>query len=217
MIITQDLVTCACLRMRTEMESLGNFRFRCPICAFTIRLRTQNAPKEWYLNECADTSPAYPLCENCNSGMHSSGPGYDFHESSYFMDCAFYCPRNDSHVVGAYFQLIPKEAWDSANEAATQNLIDLTVENASFEVPSAADKAELLRVTAEGGILVDLSGLTKDEKHNVADACKYYEHAGLLFNLMISEDRIGFVPDKRLLESLHAAKSLTIKKPHLDQ
>ena len=143
---------------------------------------------------CLDASAAYPFCETCNSGMHSSGPGYDFHESSYFMDCAFYCPRNNGHVVGAYFKLIPKEAWDTANEAATKNLIDLAQVNALFEVPSAADKAELIRVTPEGGILVDLSGLTKDEKHDVAESCKYYEHAGLLLNLTISEHTIGFVP-----------------------
>jgi hypothetical protein len=114
-------------------------------------------------------------------------------------------------------QTIFKEEWLSASEAATQNLIDLAVENALIEVPSAADKAELKCMTAEGEIVVDTSGLTEEEKRTVADACKYYEHAGLLSNLKISEHSIGFVPDKRLSESLQAVKSIAIRKPHLNQ
>ncbi len=217
MIITQDLVTCACARMRTEMHSIGNFRFRCPLCSLTIQLRIKIAPEEWYRNECGDTSRDYPFCEPCNFGMRYSGPGYDFHSDSYFMDCAFYCPRNDSHVVGAYFKPISNEEWNTANESATQNLINLALESILLDVPSAADKAELISATPDGGILVDISRLSEEHKQNVADACKYYEHAGLLFNLTIRENKIGFVPDKRLSGSLHTARLATIHKPHLDQ
>ncbi|MCI0603412.1 hypothetical protein L0156_10405 [bacterium] len=133
------------------------------------------------------------------------------------MDCAFYCQRNDSHVVGAYFKLISNEDWDTAKESATQNLIDLALDSVLFDVPSAADKAELISATPDGGILVDISKLSEEHKQDVADACKYYEHAGLLINLTISENKIGFVPDKRLSDSLHKARLATIHKTHLDQ
>ena len=149
--------------------------------------------------------------------MHYSGPGYDFQGDSYFMDCAFHCPRNDSHVVGAYFKLIPNEEWGTAKESATQNLIDLALESVLFDVPSAADKAELISANPDGGILVDISELSEAQKRDVVDACKYYEHAGLLINLTISKNMIGFVPEQRLSESLHKARLATIHKPHLDQ
>lgn len=190
-------------------------RYQCPVCSLEITLATDTLPEKWYEEDWRDPSLS-PICHACNKPMEASntgcGRGQGAYAGRYFNAAVFVCRDSQRHMVSGYFVEVSKETYDDLGRQAMFNwrqmqedVAEQLVQGTLLEAADPATVTTKMGIAAkrENGLtVVDIEGLSADDKEECISECRHLERMGLLHDVRIDESRIIYRMDPLLAEKL---------------